>query len=306
LWLRWRRRQGHPPAGGRTGAAGRAADRPVADLDGLLRQVRRDRSAGRPGRVAAVLAFVGHLQVARPGPHTAKRAVPVVGQRRDCDAARVRGCRRAQLSAHARPGGPLPARDEHDLVLDADVVVVAWSREACCRRDEQGGLRGRAAGGQRRGSRVDLVVVGVIDGQRRRRAALQHAVEDRRRRGGGEATTGRIDAQERPHAAEALVEVGEFVQCVAVPREVPLAADVLGRRAGRQRSLVAEVRAAAVPGVAVLECHVAVVRRRDRQRVGAWVPVVLVIPAQQEVLGLPGADRLAEVLGRRRRPTGAE
>jgi hypothetical protein len=41
------------------------------------------------------------------------------------------------------------------------------------------------------------------------------------------------------------------------------------------------------------------VRRRHRQRLGGRVPVVLVVPAEQEVHGLAGRDGLAEVLDRR-------
>src|SRR5262249_39834062 len=108
------------------------------------------------------------------------------------------------------------------------------------------------------------------------------------------------------HAAKAGVVVGELVERVAVPREIPLAADVLRGHARRQGALVAEVRTAAIPRVAVLEGDVAVIRRRNRQLLGDWIPVVGVGPAKQEVLSLARRDRLSKVLGRRRSTAGAQ
>src|SRR5262249_9901493 len=150
------------------------------------------------------------------------------------------------------------------------------------------GRRGRRRAGGR--PRVHLVVGGVVGGHGGDAAGLEDAAEQVRRGRRGEAAAGRGDPQQRAHAAEALVEVGGLVQRVAVPREVPLAADVLRGDAGGQGALVPQVRAAAVPGVGVLEEHVAVVRRRHRQRVGGRVPLVRVVPPQQEVLGGAGGD----------------
>src|SRR3990172_11047195 len=57
----------------------------------------------------------------------------------------------------------------------------------------------------------------------------------------------RVDAQQRGQPAEALVEVGELDQVVAVPGEVVLAELVVAGGPHRQGSLAAEVRTAAVP-----------------------------------------------------------
>src|SRR6185437_16232024 len=137
-------------------------------------------------------------------------------------------------------------------------------REAGRRGDRDRSLPGGGGVGPRGGLRVHLVVGGVVGGERRDSPALQRAANDGRGARCAEAAARRVHPQQGGHTTEALVEVGELVERVAVPREVPLAADVLLDGAGRQRALVAQVGAAAVEGVAVLERQVPVVRLGHR------------------------------------------
>ena len=82
------------------------------------------RRARVAGRVAAVLALVGHLEVLRAGRHAGEPGVPVGRQRGHRRAARVRRRGRAELAALHRPGRrALAAGDLHHLVVDPDVVA---------------------------------------------------------------------------------------------------------------------------------------------------------------------------------------